>query len=431
MRGKQRHLFGFCLVLPLAVACGAEQGADPSGQLEYAVCRDVNLVPNDADGVAPVGTVIEWAASPSCDLGDTPVYEFYHRPPDGAWELVRAYDTEASFSWDSTGEIEGEHRFQVWVKDVESESAYTAYSGRTFVLGSFDACGPATVTADPPSPTPAGENLRLSLSADCGSNQPDFRLEYQTDSGAWESAEGWDPSTSRFVSSASLQPGVNQFRVSTRPYLGPRTGADTTVGYQHEVLAGCTNVTLGASPPQQVVLPGTSVVLEANATCGGTAEYQFWLQAPGAEWVEAQPYGVSNTWTFDTEGLAGGEHRLQVWVRNQGRSAVYEAWTSRQIRLASACNGSALTADTPSPSAAGATITLTARAASCELPEFRFLMRPPGGAWETLQTYGPSANMSWDTDGAAAGTYLFQVWTRLAGTTASYQSWAAYQHVIQ
>jgi hypothetical protein len=415
----------------MALACAAEQGGEPIGQLDQAYCSDVNLTPNDFDGVASVGAVIEWTASPACDVGDTPVYEFYQQPPGGSWQLVRAYDTDASFTWDSSGEVEGQHRFQVWVKDIESDSAYTAYSGRTFVLGSFDSCGPATVTADPPSPSPAGERVVLHMTADCGANRPEFLLERQVESGAWDTLGTWTTSDSAYLGGLTNEPGVKTFRISTRPYLGPRTGADATVAYQHEIIGGCTGITVDSTPSQSLITPGTPVVFEADATCGGTAEYQFWLQAPGSGWVEAQPYGTSSSWTFDTQGLAGGQYRVQVWARNQGRSAAYEVWTARQLQVAVACDGSALSSDTPSPSAAGGIVTLNARAASCEFPEFLFFLKPPDGPWQTLQPYGPASSATWDTNGATPGTYLFQVWTRLAGTSAGYQSWAAYQHVIQ
>jgi hypothetical protein len=68
------------------------------------------------------------------------------------------------------------------------------------------------------------------------------------------------------------------------------------------------------------------VLWKAVATGGsGTPEYQFWLHN-GISW-SGTPYSTTNTWTWETLGLPTGTYIVQVWARNVGSGAPYEAFT--------------------------------------------------------------------------------------------------------
>jgi hypothetical protein len=81
-----------------------------------------------------------------------------------------------------------------------------------------------------------------------------------------------------------------------------------------------------------------------------------------------------------------------------------------------------VTTDKPSPQAAGTTIVVSATATCAGTPEFRFWIRPPGGAWRIVQDYSTSATWSWNTAGNARGTYLLEVDVRDHGSASSYDS---------
>jgi hypothetical protein len=91
-----------------------------------------------------------------------------------------------------------------------------------------------------------------------------------------------------------------------------------------------TDVTLTPPPsPASPQVPGASVLWTAVASGGsGNYQYQFWLHN-GTSWSIEKPYGATNdnTWTWDTDGLATGTYRVQVWARSAGSPAVYEAFT--------------------------------------------------------------------------------------------------------
>jgi hypothetical protein len=86
----------------------------------------------------------------------------------------------------------------------------------------------------------------------------------------------------------------------------------------------CTAVTLTFNPasPQPA---GTSVQLSAAATGCPNAQYEFWVQAPGGAWVVLQGWGSSSSATWNTTGLARGTYLFDVWVRQNGSTAQYEA----------------------------------------------------------------------------------------------------------
>ena len=90
------------------------------------------------------------------------------------------------------------------------------------------------------------------------------------------------------------------------------------------------SVTLNPPPspasPQHV---GTSVLWTAAASGGsGPYQYKFWLKSPGGAWTVARDYAAGNTWTWDTTGLATSTYQVQVWVRNAGSTASYEAYST-------------------------------------------------------------------------------------------------------
>ena len=49
--------------------------------------------------------------------------------------------------------------------------------------------------------------------------------------------------------------------------------------------------------------------------------------------------------------------------------------------------------------------------------------QPPAGSWQIVQDYGALATYTWNTAGAAAGTYRYSVWVRDASSLAGYDTY--------
>jgi hypothetical protein len=90
--------------------------------------------------------------------------------------------------------------------------------------------------------------------------------------------------------------------------------------YLIDVCSGAKLTTSVASPQPH----GVAVVLAGSATCQGTAQYRFWVRAPGGSWTIVQDYSSTSTFAWSTTGLPAGTFALEVDVRDQGSTATYE-----------------------------------------------------------------------------------------------------------
>ena len=76
-----------------------------------------------------VGTTITINATAS---GCTnPRYEFWILAAGGAWTVVQAYSSNATFSWITSGLPPGIYRYSVWVRDASSSAPYDTYAPGT------------------------------------------------------------------------------------------------------------------------------------------------------------------------------------------------------------------------------------------------------------------------------------------------------------
>ncbi len=73
---------------------------------------------------------------------------------------------------------------------------------------------------------------------------------------------------------------------------------------------------------------GTSVQLSATSTGCSSPQYEFWIQGPGGAWTIVQGYSSSSTFNWSTAGLPPGTYNFDVWVRQSGSTASWEAHIS-------------------------------------------------------------------------------------------------------
>src|SRR5207302_1256538 len=74
------------------------------------------------------GTQVAFTGSTSACIN--PRYEFWMRPASvSTWQLVQAYATSGTYSWNSTGAAPGTVYFGVWVTDARSPKTVDAFAG--------------------------------------------------------------------------------------------------------------------------------------------------------------------------------------------------------------------------------------------------------------------------------------------------------------
>ncbi|HKW70150.1 MAG TPA: hypothetical protein VJP81_06155, partial [Candidatus Dormibacteraeota bacterium] len=149
-------------------------------------------------------------------------------------------------------------------------------------------------------------------------------------------------------------------------------------------------------------------------------------QAPGGQWTILQGFTASSSYVWNTNGLTTGTYLFDIWVRQSGSTAQYEAHISPNptytLFTGPACTGANLAFSATSPQPPGTQITLNASATGCPNPTYEFWIQAPGGSWNIVQGYGTSSQYVWNTNGAATGTYLFDVWVRQTASGAQYEA---------
>ncbi len=142
-------------------------------------------------------------------------------------------------------------------------------------------------------------------------------------------------------------------------------------------------------------------------------------------WSVARAY--STTSTFAWIPTQPGTYAVQVWARNSGSSAKYEAWASSGKFTISGSGSADLTSVSISasrsfPMPIYTSVTFTG-AANGPSPEYQFwLYNATTGDWKVLQDYSTNATCLWIP--LQKGTYAVQVWARTAGSTLNYKAWA-------
>jgi len=198
--------------------------------------------------------------------------------------------------------------------------------------------------------------------------------------------------------------------------------------------ARCLSAALGASPPSGTTA-GNPVTLTASASCPSPT-YQFEMLPPGSQtWRVVQPYSASATFRWSTTGAAQGTYRFILKARDSSSgglagnaTSTWDSYTSISYGI-----GSSPCASVTATTSGTAPVAITGSASGCPNPRYQFEMLGPGSStWQIVQPYSSSASFTWNTSGAAGGTYSFIVKARdssSAGTTGSGNpngSWDAY-----
>jgi hypothetical protein len=328
---------------------------------------------------------------------------------DGStWSVGR--DWNASNVWAWTPALAGTYMVQVWVRNSGSSAAYDAWLNSPPFLVSPR---PLTVLQLSPNPalTNAGTPVQWTASVTGGTAPYTYQF-WVFDGTRWISS-GWT-STATWTWVPAL-PGTYNVQVWVRN-AGSTTTLDTyglasyAVGKSPELRA--TALTADRTSPTPYYTPVTWTATASGGT--GPYTYKFWVW-DGASWTIGQDWSASPTFVWIP--TVPGTYQFQVWVRNAGSTAAWDAWQGAGPYTAGSwvpLNVTGLTADRTFPSPAGTPVTWTASALGGNGPySYKFYVFN-GSSWVVGQDWSISNTWTWVPP--SMGTYSFQVWVRNAGS---------------
>src|SRR6266852_487181 len=384
-------------------------------------CGVPTLTP-DLPSPQPATTTVHWTATVSCS--GTPQYEFYVHLPSGGWTLPQPWGPSNTFTWNSPA-ASGAYIVEVVVRNAgATEDPYDNYTDVNYSLSAVapHCTTPTLSTGAATSPYPSGAGaITLTATGQCNGGT-EFEFFYRDLSNVWHVIGGGYGSSNTAVWNADYKPGNYMLEVDIRP-TGSSAGYVTYVDLPFS-LSGCGVPTLSPDLPSPQPA-GTTVHWTATVSCSGTPQYEFYVHLPSGGWTLPQPWGPSNTFTWNSP-FASGAYIVEVVVRNAGATEdPYDNYTDVNYSLSAVaphCTTPTLStgaATSPYPSGAGA-ITLTATGQCNGGTEFLFFYRDLSNVWHVIGGgYGSSNTAVWNAD-YKPGNYMLEVDIRPTGSSAGY-----------
>lgn len=402
--------------------CGVAPDSQQVASRTERLCSNGALVSNVPGYNAQPGAQVLWTGSASCQFPN-PEYAFWVQNPSGVWANVRAFSTDPTYTWDTTGQALGQWNWSLWAREAGSSTPYETYLGRPFNLMNDVACTAAAFTPSPASPGVKGSTVTITASASsCGTPQYQFWLQPPGSPYAIAQAYSSSPVFNWDTSSATVGTWAISVWVKAQ---GSNQAYEASTGQYYTITgsATCSAGTVTPSPSTQAV-KGTQVTFTANAASCGTPQYQFWLQSPGGGYSIAQAFSASPTFTWDTSSVATGTWAVSVWMKQTGSPNAYDVAVNQYYSIlgGAACSGATVGFAPSSPSKLGTQVTVTAGSSTCGAPQYQFWLQAPGQPYAIVQPFSSSPTFAWDTSALSSGLYSFSVWVKNTGSTSGYDT---------
>ncbi len=350
-------------------------------------------------------------------------YKFWVFTPSG-WTVFQDYSPSNVATW--TPSAAGTYAVQVWARRIGSSAAYEDWrSSGSFVVSPLP---PVTVAPLVSNVTfPATINTTVTWTAVAAGGMPPLQYQFwrfRTGSG-WSMVRDYSPSNTFTWTPTAADVGRYALQVWVRS-TGSTAAYDAWAGTTYfDIITPPVIVTsLTASVPLPTIV-GTPITWTATASGGtGPLEYQFWRFKQATGWVIVQPFSSANTFSWTPSASDVGTYVIQVWVRQIGSVATYDAWRGTDYFTINPRPVAVLTSflQTPlPPTTTGVPITWSAAATGgTAVPEYKFWLLS-SGAWTVLRDYALAPTVTWTP--SVPGRYAVQVWVRSSGSTSAYEDW--------
>jgi len=374
----------------------------------------VSLMPNVALP-ASIGTAITWTAIAA---GGTAPYTYKFLVFDGSTWTV-GQDWSASNAWTWTPAVAGSYTVQVWVRNFGSVASYDAWRGANASITGPLPLIVTSLNSSPSGSTPLGNPVTWTATASGGTGPYSYRFLVYNGS-TWSVGQEWSSANTWAWTPSST--GTYSFQVWARNagsaaiYDAWRPAGPFVVAPPPPL-----SITGLTSSPSSPVAIGTPLLWTATAT-GGTGPYTYkFLVYDGVTWTVGRDWGSTNTWLWMPS--SAGTYTIQVWARNAGSAAAYDAWRGATlISLPPApLTVTGVLSDVSLPVPAGTPVTWTALVTGGTGPYTYKFWISDGVTWTVARDWDTANTWTWLTP--AAGTYSLQVWVRNGGSSAPYDAW--------
>ena len=255
-----------------------------------------------------------------------PEFRFYILVPGGVWTMTQDWST-SGWTWQTSGLPTGTYQIGVWARQTGSANTKDAYGFDSFVLGT-GSCISTSLSPNPAPPQEPGTSVQFTATSNsCTSPQYEFWL--MPPGGGWVVKRAFLATATWTWNTAGDAPGTYQVGVWVKQAGSTKTHDAYYIGTFQLVVGTCQAATILGSPASPQV-PGTPVTFTATATTTATActapRYEFWeLVPPSTAWRIVQPFGIGNTYAWDTTGKSGA-YRFGVWVKQNGSTASHDTY---------------------------------------------------------------------------------------------------------
>lgn len=370
------------------------------------------------------GLPVQLAAS--FGAGDAPAeYSFWLWQEGGGWTALRGYSTDGTFVW--VPSQAGRYVVQVWARTVGSTAAVE--DARNTPLLEVSAAAPVTVQIARIQQSAVSVFEPVDFLAVARGGTPPYQYQFwkRGPTGAWAMVRDYSSDQSYSFTPDLSAIGAHMVQVWVRDAVGAAVDAwaNTTV---FEVTATPDEVVL-TEDVQFPVPHGTPIDWTVKAQGGvPPLEFAFWVWSSQTGWALGQGYSTSTS--FRWTPTADGEYAVQVWVRNAGSAAAYDAFRTSPIF-------------TIGPSAPSRIVSISHGAPTPGAPPV-FLARGSGGgagpllyqfwvfsegtqAWTLVQDWSPENTWTWSL--AETGVFEMQVWVKSSGAPAL-ENWGWYRFAV-
>ena len=246
-----------------------------------------------------------------------------------------------------------------------------------------------------------------------------FEYEFQArfPGGTFGTVRGYAADNTWTWNTTGAPAAVYEFQVNVRT-VGTRHGRDVADAPVHADVGSVRRVRGFPRIPAGSTTVGTTVTFTGSAVGGtGPFEYEFQARFPGGTFGTVRGYATDNTWTWNTTGAPAVGYEFQVERAAVGSATVVTSPTLPYTLTTAAATSAGLSANPPSSTTVGTTVTFTGSAVGGTGPfEYEFQARFPGGTFGTVRGYATDNTWTWNTTGAPAVVYEFQVNVRTVGS---------------